>query len=112
MIPKNHRVNSELFTTIFENGKRFTGRFVYIKVLPLPDTVSRFSFVVSKKVIRNAADRNSLKRRGVHAFKELLDEVEDNHGVLFFLKESAVSADFGELKNDIKKVLQKADLLR
>ena len=50
------------FEAIFRNGSRHEGRYVQIVTAPASERFGRVGFVVSRKVLARAVDRNRLKR--------------------------------------------------
>lgn len=51
------------FEAVFQNGRRHEGRFVQIVAAPAQSPPGRAGFVVGRKVLRRAIDRNRFKRR-------------------------------------------------
>lgn len=50
------------FETVFRDGTRREGRYVQIVIAPAARSVGRAGFVVGRKALRRAIDRNRLKR--------------------------------------------------
>lgn len=61
MVATQNRIPRALFPTYFASGKRFHGEHVTVVYTKAADF--RASVVVSKKVAKNAVDRNRLRRR-------------------------------------------------
>ena len=64
MLPVKNRLKKEKdFEKVFKTGKGFKEKFLYLKIKKNNLGVSRFGFVISKKVSKKATSRNKLKRR-------------------------------------------------
>ena len=64
MLKKTHRITSaRLISLLFKKGKMYKGRSLIIRFLPSLHSVNQFVIIVSKKVAKNAVDRNRLKRQ-------------------------------------------------
>jgi ribonuclease P protein component len=78
MLPKKNRANKKEFDLIFKNGKFvFSPNLTmkYVKNSENEDFLScKFAFVVPKTVSKKAVERNSLKRRGFNALRDILKE--------------------------------------
>jgi ribonuclease P protein component len=51
------------FEAVFRSGRRYEGRYVQLIAAPATDPPGRSGFVVGRKVVRRAVDRNRFKRR-------------------------------------------------
>ncbi len=71
---------------------------------------SRFSFVVSGKVAKSAVSRNTLRRRGYEAIKELGPKPTGAVG-MFFAKSKAADLPYKTLKIEIASLLRESRLL-
>jgi ribonuclease P protein component len=58
------------FEAIFRAGRRHEGRFVQLIAAPADAEVGRTGFVVGRKVLRRAVDRNRFKRLVRDLFRE------------------------------------------
>lgn len=57
------------FLRVYENGKRFEGRFMTVFILPANSGVHRLGITATKKAIGNAVERNRAKRLLREAFR-------------------------------------------
>ena len=69
--------------------------------------ISRFAFVVSKKIAPNAVDRNKLRRRGYSTVRTFFPLKKSITGA-FFYKKDAVNAKLPEIKKEIEGLLKRA----
>ncbi len=62
-LPKENRLRKpKEFRVVYENGKRFDGRFVTVFIKPSAGAVQRVGITASKKISNKAHDRNRAKR--------------------------------------------------
>lgn len=84
--------------------KTVSGKLFTVQRLPYSESDTRFSCVVSKKVVPKAVDRNRAKRRARAAFKEVWPEA----GLyVVHVKKLALSANFKELCSELSMLLEK-----
>ncbi len=57
------------FRLVYENGKRFDGRFMSVFILPSQNDFQRLGITASKKAVGNAVERNRAKRLLREAFR-------------------------------------------
>jgi len=57
------------FRLVYENGKRFDGRFMSVFILPSQNDFQRLGITASKKAVGNAVARNRAKRLLREAFR-------------------------------------------
>lgn len=74
--------------------------------------VSRFAFVVSSKNIKTAVERNRTKRLLSEAVRHLLPQIKPGFDVVVFGKNGIVEKSAGEIKLEMKKALEKTNLIK
>ncbi len=110
MPPKN-RLKKELVKDIVKRGKAAKNSNVFLKYLFIPGRTKSFSFIVSSKVSKRAVLRNKLKRRARAAVLELLPQVKNGYLVVVFFKKNNLGMNFGEIKNELTSLFQKAGMI-
>lgn len=111
MLPKKHRIAKKSFEDIFKRGKNYFSDYISLKVCPIPENRSIFTFVVSSKVAKKAVERNKLKRRSRYIVKKILDKAKKGRGVIVFFKKDSNKLNFYDLEREIIAILEKAKIL-
>ena len=107
MLSKQNRVSKELFDELLKKGKVLHSPLFSLRYIDENITISRFAFVVSKKIAPNAADRNKLRRRGYSAVRPFFP-FKKSIIASFFFKKGAKGVKFGEIKKEIEGLLKRA----
>lgn len=106
MLPKKKRVTKELFHIIMKNGKVISGSVFLFRYITQNNP--QYAFVAPKSVAKNAVTRNFLRKQGYSAIRSF--KVISGAGIFFYKKELK-KANFSEIKEDIRKILQKAHII-
>lgn len=92
------------FLLVREKGKVFWGK--YLGVAKLPAVNLAYGFVVSKKVMSRAVDRNRFRRLVYQAMCELdLVNKQKDKWVVFIAKSSVLKVSLQEIKNEISNLV-------
>ncbi|GEM_PF-1295252 len=112
MLPQKHRLRDKrIIGKILSRSIRSVhGQYCFVKMLPARGIFDRFAFVVSKKNIPKAHDRNYVKRVFREIVREIVCTKDDLHRfeVMVFIKKESAGKDFSLLKSDILQILHKA----
>ena len=111
MLKKKEKVPRRLVQHIIARGKGVQGAYLTLCVIKNTDAVSKFSFVVSKKVASRATDRNTIKRRGYAAVSNVYKDIKPHTAALFFVKKEVVQASFRLLQKDVIDLLARSGSL-
>jgi len=76
------------------------------------DGPSRFAFVVSSKVAKDAVDRNKFKRAMSEAVRTSMIDVKNGFDVVFLAKTSIVRIPTSELMREVKFALKDSGLIK
>ena len=106
MLPKKRRLTKELFPEVLSKGKRFNSDhfLAYISHFNASGH-SRFAFSVSKKVCKNAVDRNRLRRQGYSIVTKHIKEIPDGFFCVFMYKKGSHLALFSDLEKEVMYIL-------
>lgn len=72
MLPKNRRIPRDTLKDTSRFGKSLNSQHFFLKVIPAPSGVARFSVSVSKKISKKAVVRNRTRRRIYSSIKASL----------------------------------------
>lgn len=82
-----------------------------LKVKASPSQVSRFAFIVSKRVARHAVQRNITKRIFRQCIQDRISQVKPGYDMLFVAKQALVKEDAKKVCQEIYHELQKKLLM-
>ena len=109
MLPKRRRIARKEFPNILKFGKRYNSEHLLLTIIKTEQTSpSKFSFSVSKKVLKNAVDRNKYRRRGYSIIRQLLKGVHQSFLCFFSFKRGSGDVKFRTLEKEITKLLSLA----
>lgn len=113
MLPQKNRIPRSLFESVLKEGSVFHSPHLYFRVVKTQSGLSKFSFVVSKKVSKSAVSRNLLRRRGYSIIRSLFGKEKMNAGIIgaFFFKKGAEKIDFAALREEIWFLLKKVGMI-
>ena len=77
-----------------------------------PNSDSRFSFSVSKKVASKAVDRNKYRRRGYSVIRNNINKIKSGFFSAFSFKKGEGPIKFSELEKEILGLLSSAGMLK
>lgn len=111
MLPKSNRLKKKKdFERVFENGKTAKEGFLILKTAKNDLDVSRFAFVVSKKISAKAVVRNKVRRRLVAAVEKDFKGVKEGFDAVFIALPGLDKKNFSEIKEKTGKLLNKLKL--
>ncbi|PDQ35434.1 MAG: ribonuclease P protein component [Candidatus Lumbricidophila eiseniae] len=106
VLPRRHRLlNDTDFRDVVRRGARNPGRFLVVHARRRePDALTRFGFVVNRKV-GNAVVRNKVRRRLRSMVADLLESGVGGLDVVVRVLPPASSASYSELREDLARSL-------
>lgn len=108
---KNRLTGSKDYDRVQEEGKVFQSDNFGIAYFERKDELSsRYGFVVSTKVAKDAVDRNRFKRAMSEAVRMESINLKDGYDVVFLAKTSIYKTPTSELMKEVKDSLKKAGL--
>lgn len=109
MLKRKYRLPVRAKTTRPSSHRSQTFRLmVYKNNLPL----SRFGFVISKKIDKRAVVRNRTKRVMRSCIEEMLPKIENGYDMLFILQKNAVSQKREIFFSEIEKLFKELNLIK
>jgi ribonuclease P protein component len=73
---------------------------------------SRFGFIVSNKIAREATQRNRIKRALKSAVRYSLTEIKEGFDIVFLTKQASLRMPTDQMMREVKEALIKADLVK
>ncbi|MFH1183341.1 MAG: ribonuclease P protein component [Candidatus Moraniibacteriota bacterium] len=110
MLPKQYRLNRADFDIVYKKGRRVRGKNFGLIYLVSDDKnePSKIGIVVSKKVLKNAVDRNKLKRqvRSV-LIKNTIETLPPGYRIVLTAFSAPKTREFEEIKNELMDLFRK-----
>lgn len=95
---------NRLSKNFFQGSRKLTSELYNLKISPNGESVSRFGFVVSKKIDKRAVARNRIKRKFRNCIEKNLGKIASGYDFLFILKKNIQEESYCEIiTNDLKK---------
>jgi len=111
MLPKENRLKKKKdFQSISGKGKELRNGFLILKFLKNNLEISRFGFVVSKKISNKATIRNKVKRRLREILRIYLPKIKLGYDLIFFTRKGIEEKKFQEIKEKVEYLLTKAKI--
>lgn len=110
---KNRLTGSKNFEKVEKEGKIFQSDNFGIAILGRGDQEpSRFAFVVSTKIAKNASDRNTIKRRMRESLRLMVSDIRDGLDVVFLAKTSIVRASSDAVMREVRQSVRASGILK
>lgn len=91
------RISTPLFSLCFSNNNQ---------------DLSRFSFVISKKIDKRAVVRNKAKRKVRSIVEQMLDKIGTGKDFVFYLKKDVVNTTREDVRVELNKIFEENKLLK
>lgn len=104
MLAKKHRLPKGVR---IKNGRTFSSRFFLLKTGENNEGLSRFGFLVSKKISKSAVIRNRIKRQIRRCIEENLNNIISGVDMLFIAKNESINSTTEEICLSLNKILKK-----
>lgn len=111
MLSKKNKIDKHLFKEVFEQGKKYNSNFFSIRIFPIEEKNTRFSFVVPVRVSKKAVVRNKMKRRGRYIVSKVIYSIKEGFALIVFFKKESEKVDFDVLEKDLLSILRKTKVL-
>lgn len=113
MLAKSRRLTKSLFKRVIDEGYTQNTQFALVKSIKIAGE-SRFAVSVSKKVSKNATDRNKIRRRAYSVIREFIQDERVKDGVygVFMMKPSVKVLKHKDLAEQIEAFFVKSGFLK
>ncbi|PIR96663.1 MAG: ribonuclease P protein component [Candidatus Doudnabacteria bacterium CG10_big_fil_rev_8_21_14_0_10_41_10] len=109
MLPKQSRLSKEKdIVLVLRRGRRLTSSFMNLNVLNNHTKVSRFGFIVSKKVAAKPIKRNLIKRRMRNIIGKHKKNLLTGFDCLFVTKPPIKLVDYQDTEKELLGLLERA----
>ena len=112
MLSKKYRLQKDKdFDLVFKKGKNSGSEFLFLKLRKNDLEISRFGFILSKKISKNATVRNKIKRRLREIIRKELGNIKSGFDIVIVAKPKIVGKDYLEIREEVGGLLKKAGIL-
>jgi ribonuclease P protein component len=108
---RKYRLRGKEFEEVLKKGKGFRVNGLVLKLI-LKERGKKFGFLISKKVLKKAVQRNKLKRRLREILRERVENIREGVRAVFIAFGGIEEKEFFELKEIFKKILKKSKILK
>ena len=111
MVDRAHRVRlRDDFTRIRQEGRRLADPLLRLQWAPNTLPITRFGFIVSKRVATRAHERNLVRRRLRELARAELGTLAGGYDVIINAQPAARAAGYQDLGVAVRRLLQRAKL--
>lgn len=110
MLPSKSRLTFREVALVFEKGSRRTAP-LFSMIFLKPADRAAFGVTVSKKVAKNAVDRNKIRRRIYSTVSKIKNQCVNAH-IVFLPKKEILKTPFDILEKEIKNALTRATIIQ
>jgi ribonuclease P protein component len=113
MLPKENRLKKKKdFEKAFRQGKGIKQDLLFLKLLKNNLNVTRFGFIVSKKLSKKATVRNKIRRRLSEVIRTNLEGIKKGWDGVIVASPGIENKNFQEIKESISRLFKKANLIK
>jgi len=110
MLKKENRLKKKKdFDSVYKKGKTIAGKLVFLKILKNNLDISRFGFIISKKISKKAVIRNKIKRKLREIIKKEI--IKKGFDIIINTNLEILNKDYNEIRLEIRNLFKKAKLL-
>ncbi len=110
MLPSKDRLRFREVEEVFKKGRRLASPLLSVTFVESKGKTA-FAVTVSKKVARNATDRNKIRRR-LYSILAKVEGSQKNIHAVFLPKRETLTVQFGVLKKETENLLARVNILR
>ena len=113
MLSKARRIQKSFFKKILVEGKRYNSvsLLLYLSLNDKRESPTKFSFSVSKKVLKGAVNRNLYRRRGYSIIGRNIKNIKSGYLCFFSFKKGSNKLTFNFLEKEVLNLLNLSGVL-
>ena len=113
MLKKEFRLRKQRdFENVFNKGFYFSGNFLLLKTVKNDLPISRFGFIISKKISKKAVERNRVKRLLRESVRLARKDIRTGFDAVFISKAGIVDKEFKEMNSIVEELLKRSKLIK
>ncbi len=111
MLPLKHRLKKKKdFEKVLKEGSFFRTNHLFLKIKKNEINISRIGFIISKKKIKKAVERNRVKRKLREIIRFYLSKIKPGYDMVFGVMSEAEGKEYQELEKTVIQILKKAKI--
>ena len=115
MLPKENRLTKKkAFDQLLKEGQAHFSQTLVLKLIKNNLSISRFGFIISKKIAKKAVIRNKLKRRLREIIRKDISQLKGGYDIVIITKKNSgvIDKNYQFLKEEVKFLEKRAGLLK
>lgn len=111
MLSGQHRLKKDKdFKLVFGKGKTFSSEFLLLKFKKNDLDISRFGFIIGKKISKKSTVRNKIRRRLAETLRNRLAGIRAGFDIILVAKPKIIEKDYKDIDRELGKLLEEAKL--
>lgn len=110
---RNRAIARDLFNKIHKIGKVYQSENFGISYIDRGDkNPTKFAFIVSTKISKEAVDRNTIKRHMSETVRIMVKDIKDGMDILFLAKPSIMRQPASEISKEVRMAIKEGGFLK
>ncbi len=112
MLSRKYRLKKEKdFELVFKKGKTFSSKFLFLKIRKNNFGISRFGFVIGKRITKKSTVRNKIKRRLREVIRKKIEKIKPGFDVVIIGRPEIVDKDYQTIDEAVGKLFKEGRLI-
>jgi len=108
MLAQQYRLQKDRdFKLVFEHGKTVSSKFLFFKFKKNDLPISRFGFIIGKKISKKATIRNKIKRRLREIIRKNINNIKPGFDIVVGAKTEVLEKTYQEIEHEVDCLLKK-----
>lgn len=108
MLAKQYRLQKDRdFKLVFENGKTVNSKFLFFKFKKNDLPISRFGFIIGKKISKKSTIRNTIKRKLREIIRKKINNIKPGFDIMIGAKTEILGKTYQELEQEVDCLINK-----